>query len=399
MARNNKNNSFENVLILQGGGSLGAFGCGVFKALAETRIKIDILAGTSIGGINAAIIAGSKDKHPEYALEQFWLELAENSIDLVSPLLPLPSVPVPGPSTDNNKLGSYYSHYHQQAGVSLRQALSFYSSALYGNSMMFLPRWRPEYAIKDPKYFRPHEWTYVYDHSPLASTLEKYIDYDKLRPGGNPNARLIITAVNVLSAKPMTFDSVRQQITVKHLLGTSGYPLYGFPWVEIEEGVYVWDGSLLSNTPLREVIDASPVTDKRVFIVENYPKKIERLPQNLPEVLHRARDIVFSDKTEHNIAMSKVITRYLEYIDELYQIVEKHTDHKKLDKEQLKRIRYKYKRYKQERGAEIKKILYITREERFPYLYENTDFTRAGIKNLIKEGESKTKQALRKMGI
>ncbi|HZC20858.1 MAG TPA: patatin-like phospholipase family protein, partial [Nitrososphaeraceae archaeon] len=55
------NNRLENVLILQGGGSLGAFGCGVFKALANNNIKLDIVAGTSIGGINAAIIAGSKD--------------------------------------------------------------------------------------------------------------------------------------------------------------------------------------------------------------------------------------------------------------------------------------------------------------------------------------------------
>jgi predicted acylesterase/phospholipase RssA len=70
-----RNNGFENVLILQGCGSLGAFGCAVFKALAETRVEI--LAGTSRVGINAAIIAGSKDKRPELALEQFWLELAE----------------------------------------------------------------------------------------------------------------------------------------------------------------------------------------------------------------------------------------------------------------------------------------------------------------------------------
>ena len=48
----------ENVLVLQGGGSLGAFGCGVFKALANKNIKIDIVVGTLIGGINAAIIAG-----------------------------------------------------------------------------------------------------------------------------------------------------------------------------------------------------------------------------------------------------------------------------------------------------------------------------------------------------
>jgi NTE family protein len=60
------------VLILQGGGSLGAFGCGVFKALANNNIKLDIVAGTSIGGINAAIIAGSKDeKHPEQPLKLF----------------------------------------------------------------------------------------------------------------------------------------------------------------------------------------------------------------------------------------------------------------------------------------------------------------------------------------
>jgi NTE family protein len=390
-----RNNGIENVLILQGGGSLGAFGCGVFKAIAESRVKIDILAGTSIGGINAAIIAGSKDKRPEFALEQFWLELAENSIDLVPPLMSS-SIPL-DPTV--NELESYYSHYQQQAGVSLRQALSFYSSALYGNNMMFLPRWRPEYAVKDPKYFRPHEWTYIYDHSPLASTLEKYINYNKLRPGGNPNTRLIITAVNVLTAEPVTFDSSHQQITVKHLLGTSGYPLYGFPWIEVEEGMYVWDGSLLSNTPLREVIDVSPVINKRIFIVENYPKKIERLPQNLPEVLHRARDIVFSDKTAHNIKMSKVITRQLEFIEELYKIVETNVDPSKIDRQKLDNIHKKYQKMMKEHGAEIKKILYITREERFPYLYENTDFTQAGIKNLIKEGESKTKQALRKVGL
>ena len=75
--------TLENVLILQGGGSLGAFGCGVFKALANNNIKLDMIAGTSIGGINAAIIAGSKDeKHPEEALEQFWLELSESFVDL-----------------------------------------------------------------------------------------------------------------------------------------------------------------------------------------------------------------------------------------------------------------------------------------------------------------------------
>jgi predicted acylesterase/phospholipase RssA len=80
--RNEK--KIENVLILQGGGSIGAFGCGVFKAIANNSIKLDIIAGTSIGGVNAGIIAGSKDeKHPEQTLERFWLDLSEGFVDFV----------------------------------------------------------------------------------------------------------------------------------------------------------------------------------------------------------------------------------------------------------------------------------------------------------------------------
>lgn len=49
-----------------------------------------------------------------------------------------------------------------------------------------MPGWRPEYALSDPEYFVPHEWTYLYDHSPLVNNLEKYIDYNKLQPNGRP---------------------------------------------------------------------------------------------------------------------------------------------------------------------------------------------------------------------
>ena len=70
-------------------------------------------------------------------------------------------------------------------------------------------------------------------------------------------------------------------------------------------------------------------------------------------------------------------------------------DFTKVDPKQLKRIRKKYKKYKQERGAEIKDIVYITRDEPFPHMYENADFSPETIKNSIKEGEMKTIQALK----
>jgi NTE family protein len=392
--------TIENVLILQGGGSLGAFGCGVFKALANSSIKIDIIAGTSIGGLNASIIAGSKgEDHPEKALEQYWLELGEgSSANFVnSPFMeglarsPTPTLtPLPPPTTATTD-HSAMTHISE-----VKSVMSFYSSALYGNNKIFVPRWRPEFAFTDPEYFTPNKWTYLYDHSPLVKTAEKYIDYNKLQPNGKANSRLIITAVNVMTAEPLIFDSTKQQITPKHILAATGYPSYYFPWVEVEKGVYAWDGSLLSNTPLREVIDASPIKDKRVFLVENYPKRCDTLPDNLLEVQHRARDIMFSDKTIHNVQMSKAITYYLRLINDLYNMLEGHfSSEKKEDVEKFEKIRARYKKVSEEHGAEIKRVHYITRSEPFPSLYENADFSVDTIKASIKDGESKTIQILK----
>jgi NTE family protein len=316
----------------------------IYKALVKNNINLDIIAGTSIGGINAAIIAGSKNnEHTDQLLEGFWLELSDGFVDMdnlsffsswnkfmeqIQPFskyyLYLSYFSIL--STAEAGIKENYSSNKTEMKVKIKQIKSFFSSAIFGNSKMFKPRWASEYALKDSEYFTPQKWTFLYDHLPIVKTLERYIDYNKLRPGGNSNTRLILTAVNILNARPLTFDSFREQITPKYILATSAYPLYNFRWIEVKDGVYAWDGSLLSNTPLREVIAASPKRDKRICIVENYPNNIDNLPKNLLEVYHRARDIMFSDKTEHNIQMSKVISRYLDYIEELYQIVENNSD-------------------------------------------------------------------------
>jgi NTE family protein len=400
---------------MQGGGSLGAFSCGVYKALVKNNINLDVIAGTSIGGINASIIAGSvREDNTDQLLEDFWLELSEAFIDIdkISPFsawnryidkLQLPfefdyyhyysTLPITASILAGIK--ETYSSNRIEMEVKVKQLKSFYSSAIFGNSKMFKPRWLPGYALKDPEYFTPQKWTFLYDHFPIVETLKRYINYDKLKPEGNSNMRLILTAVNVLNARPLTFDSYKEQISAKHILATSAYPLYNFNWIKVEDGVFAWDGSLLSNTPLREVIAASPVKDKRMYMVENYPKNINTLPKNLAEVYHRARDIIFSDKTEHNIQMSKVISRYLDYIEELYQTIENNVEKLQIDEKQLKKIRQKYKIYKQEHGAEIKEIYHIKREEPHPHMSENADFSPRTIKNSIKEGEEKTNEILK----
>jgi NTE family protein len=85
----------------------------------------------------------------------------------------------------------------------------------------------------------------MYDNNLLEKTIEKYIDFKKLCPDSKSNnnssnntIQLIITAVDVLSAEPLIFDSYKTQIQMKHLLATIGYPQYDFPWVEVNEGIY-----------------------------------------------------------------------------------------------------------------------------------------------------------------
>jgi hypothetical protein len=73
-----------------------------------------------------------------------------------------------------------------ERSIKMMQLKSFYSSAVFGNDKMLKPRWQKGNILTDPEYFSPQKWTYIYDHSALVQTLEKYIDYDKLKPNDEP---------------------------------------------------------------------------------------------------------------------------------------------------------------------------------------------------------------------
>ena len=393
-----KRNS-ENVLILQGGGSLGAFACGVFKAFVKKNIKFDIISGTSIGAINGAIIAGSKNDNPAKDLEDFWLEIAESS---------------------HNIIPDFYSYEYNRNKFQLnwkRSSSASLNATIFGVPKFFIPRWfnfwnMSLYENSNDFNILPSQWTYVYDNTPLTKTLEKYIDFKKLSPvikQNNMNVkndkyedkdristpRLIITSVDVLNAEPIIFDSYRMQIQMKHLLATIGYPQYGFPWIEVNDGIFAWDGSLLSNTPIREVLVASPSNDKNIFIVENYTRNIHRLPSNMAEVESRAKDILFCDKNMENIKMSRLITRQIQLIERLYEVFEKLVDYSKLDAKEIERIKKEYNILIENHGAVIKSVTRIVRTElESPSILQNADFSLKTTKELIAQGERKTFEEL-----
>ncbi len=347
----------ENVLVLQGGGSLGAYECGVYKTISKLKIKIDIVAGTSIGGINSSIIAASKSDNPAKDLEDFWLTLAQTV--------------TPSFLTDR-----------------VREISSSIYSAMWGNSNAFIPLWlRPTFGFF---YNSP----YLYDMSPLKTTLEKFVDYTKLKDPSRP--RLVITSTDIQNGKPSIFDSKYDNFTSDHVLSSAGYPFYGISWTKVGNK-YLWDGTLLSNTPLREVIDASPTCDKRVIIANLFPRGQEDIPKNMLESWHRARDIMHTDKTDQTVRMSKIVSRYLTMINKMHDILES-IPLDDVSRKKLAEIEPEFNKLACQRGAIINEIVRVERREDSHYLFEDADFSIDTIKKLIKSGEEDAKKALENFG-
>ena len=63
-------------LVLSGGGGLGAYQAGAYAALEHSGVRPNWIAGTAIGAINAAIIAGNLPHERVSRLRQFWQELS-----------------------------------------------------------------------------------------------------------------------------------------------------------------------------------------------------------------------------------------------------------------------------------------------------------------------------------
>jgi len=345
----------ETVLVLQGGGSLGAYECGVFKTLAKHNIQFDVVVGTSIGAVNASLIVGSKDENVADNLENFWLELAESMTSVF-------------PESER----SYFS--------------ALYAST-WGNPHVALPI----YGIPNPWLFSLNQ-PFLYDNTPMKKTLAKFIDFKKLN---KKHPRVILTSVDILEGNAVSFDNKEIQIDEDHIMASAGYPFYGISWTK-KDGKYLWDGSLLSNTPLREAIEASPILDKDVYIVSLFPRRQESLPKNMIESWHRARDIMHTDKTEHNVKMSKVISRYVNIIKKMHDILQKAELDKK-SSEEMEKIESEYHKLASKRGAIIKNIVRIERKEDTHFLLEDADFSLSKIKHLIEEGKRDAEDVLKQV--
>jgi len=273
------------ILMLQGGGALGAYHAGVYEGLAEIGRAPTWVVGISIGAVTAALIAGNPPERRLERLRAFW--------DLVSAYAPViwPAWLDPVRPTLNH--------------------LSAAAVAMFGIPGFFTPRVPPPFFASSGG---PDSLSF-YDTAPLKRTLEELVDFDRIN---RREMRVSLGAVNVRTGASVYFDNQKTRIGPEHVLASGALPP-GFPAVEID-GEHYWDGGVVSNSPLQYVWDERPLTTALIVQVDLF-KATGELPRNLDQVLERAKDVQYSSKqrssTEHVKELGELLAALGRLLDEL----------------------------------------------------------------------------------
>jgi NTE family protein len=269
------------VLVLQGGGALGAYQAGVYEALHEAGIEPDWVIGTSIGAITAGLLCGNAPERRLDALRTFWSRVEQRTDgDLVRFFTGLANVP------------------------------TNLSTIAQGIPAFFVPSPLAWLSVHAPLGL---ENAAYYTTSPLRETLAALVDMEILNAC---KTRLTVGAVNVATGQMRYFDSRDEPVRLDHVIASGALPP-AFPAVRIDGHAY-WDGGIFSNTPIEAVLDDNPRRDSVIFAVQIWdPTGPE--PASVWEVMGRMKDIQYASRARSHLARQKQIHHLRHVIRQLAQ--------------------------------------------------------------------------------
>lgn len=404
MLLDNKNNNIptkQRALVLQGGGALGAYEAAAIRVLCEHLIDnedkrkksnsenkkdgplFDIIAGTSIGAMNAAVLVSNvvnrKKSWREAAkvLENFWRNKAKDKEKKDEKKGGLSS------TGRFNEMWWQWEKGQNNLGASTEAARKHYSVKdylRYGAPNVFYPH-VPGFDFKFGDSVDP--W-FIYDSYPLEATIKRYSkDKDGVKKDDDVGLRistswqqreprLLVISVDVVKGKTITFYSYHTEkddsanplydggdgITIHHIMASGTLPIfYKFREIPKEGGSKFCDGGVLSNTPFRELLQAhrdywkrvvgeeeTKIPDLDVYIINTHPPKWEKVPKehgdnrnsnknnkkdkdydDLDSVQDRINDIIFSDRnSRYDEMVAELATDHAELIHKLKEFAKNH---------------------------------------------------------------------------
>ncbi|MDN3274232.1 patatin-like phospholipase family protein [Frankia sp. RB7] len=264
------------VLVLQGGGALGSYQAGVYQALHEAGIEPDWVIGTSIGAINASLIAGNAPEDRLARLKEFWKRMEQS---------------------------------HLRTGVpGFDDKLAYWSTVTNGIAGFFKPNLA---AHAGESYPLGADRAGYYSTAPLETTLRELVDFGLANRGA---PRLTVGAAHVGTSQMRYFDSRDGELTLKHVMASGALPP-AFPAVRIDGELY-WDGGILSNSPTEAVFDDNPRRNSLIFAVHLWnPAGAE--PTTMGEVLTRHKDVQYSSRIASQIERQQQAHRLRHVINQL----------------------------------------------------------------------------------
>jgi len=269
----------QTVLVLQGGGALGAYQAGVYEALHEAGVEPDWVIGTSIGAINAALIAGNAPGHRLDRLRAFWARVEQD-----------------------------VAHDFTRFFTGIVNVPANLTTVVRGIPAFFVPNplaWLSTHAQLGVEHAG------YYTTAPLRETLAGLVDLERIAAR---HTRLTVGAVNVRNGEMRYFDSRDEPVHLDHVMASGALPP-AFPAVRIDGDPY-WDGGIYSNTPIEAVLDDKPRRDSLIFTVHMWnPEGPE--PESLWQVMGRQKDIQYASRARSHIARQKQIHHLRHVIREL----------------------------------------------------------------------------------
>jgi NTE family protein len=355
MARGAKRDlPFEGVvLVLQGGGALGAYQAGVFQAIHEANIEVTWLCGTSIGAINAALIAGNLPEQRVERLREFWETVTKLPVTL-------PNVPW---LSDLPSAGNAQARYWTSR-------ISAFATMFHGAPGFFSPRAFPPVSSAAEK---PDLVSY-YDTSPLKATLARLVNFDLI---DSKTKRFSVGATHIRTGASVYFDNWEQKVTAAHVIASASLPP-GFPPTEID-GEYYWDAGVVSNSPMQFVIDNRRRNSALVFQVDLWDAKGE-VPLDIPSANLRAIEIHSASRISVSLEqyrkMQKFRNALCKFLDQLPKHCHDDPEVKFLSEEARVKlatiVQLKYQAKKYETAAKTFEFSRRAMEEHWQAGYEDT---------------------------
>lgn len=383
--------------MFQGGGSLGAYEAGVYKAtyqlLSERDIKLGregkplfhIVAGTSIGAMNAAVLVSYVKENKSWQgsadrLIEFWEYMATESFTDMIPRF--------------NEWWNYwwnYWHYFNKNLASSESARRYYDTKQF--MLSGVPKvFSLSKTLEDRRFLDPINTQYLYSNEPLKRSLEKFARFPIATSYKNNEPRLLLVSVDVQEGSTVVFDSYEKAdgtrkteygrygpeyarghnnhegyefmishndgIEVDFVLASGSVPVnYEYTKLQVEDTNakrrirsenekqkaddnrlstkkvrYFWDGGIIANTPLREAViehrrywdsvRKSEVPPLRVFIVNVHPIKQDSLPADYDALVDRKNDLTYHDRTLFDERMAIMMTDYVNIANDLIKLAE-----------------------------------------------------------------------------